>query len=57
LKTDDGAPRVRPVLMAAALERSGVLDEPGVDADAVRETGHVPLLGGGEPVGEIRPCF
>jgi hypothetical protein len=43
--------------MAAALERSGVLDEPGVDADAVRETGHVPLLGGGEPVGEIRPCF
>ena len=54
LKTDDGAPRVRPVLMAAALERSGVLDEPGVDADAVRRTGHVALLGGGEPVGEIR---
>ena len=47
LKTDDGAPRVRPVLMAAALERSGVLDEPGVDADAVRRTGCVPLLGGG----------
>ncbi len=57
LKTDDGAPRVRPVLMAAALERSGVLDEPGVDADAVRATGRVPLLGGGEPVGEIRACF
>jgi L-asparaginase II len=57
LKTDDGAPRVRPVLMAAALERSGVLDEPGVDAAAVRATGRVPLLGGGEPVGEIRACF
>ena len=57
LKTDDGAPRVRPVLMAAALERSGVVDEPGVDADAVRETGRVPLLGGGEPVGEIRACL
>ena len=57
LKTDDGAPRVRPVLMAAALERSGILDEPGVDADAVRRTGTHTLLGGGQPVGEIRACF
>jgi L-asparaginase II len=57
LKTDDGAPRVRPVLMAEALRRSGVLDEPGVDADAVRRTGVVELLGGGVPVGEIRACF
>ena len=57
LKTDDGAPRVRPVLMAAALSRSGMLDEPGVDADAVRRTGVVSLLGGGEPVGEIRAVF
>ena len=54
LKTDDGAARVRPVLMAAALERAGVLDEPGVDAAAVRRTGVVELLGGGRPVGEIR---
>jgi L-asparaginase II len=57
LKTDDGAPRVRPVLMAEALRRSGILDEPGVDADAVRRTGVVELLGGGVPVGEIRACF
>jgi L-asparaginase II len=57
LKTDDGAPRVRPVLMAAALSRSGVDVEPGVDTEAVRATGYVPLLGGGEPVGEIRACF
>ena len=57
LKTDDGAARVRPVLMAAALERSRVLDDDGVDADAVRRTGHVALLGGGQPVGEIRACF
>ena len=54
LKTDDGAPRVRPVLMAAALERSGVLADDGVDADAVRGTGVHTLLGGGQPVGEIR---
>ncbi|GAA2137831.1 asparaginase [Nocardioides koreensis] len=57
LKTDDGAARVRPVLMAEALRRSGVLEEPGVDAKAVRRTGVVELLGGGAPVGEIRACF
>ncbi len=54
LKTDDGAPRVRPVLMAAALARSGVDAESWVDGDAVRRTGVVVLLGGGAPVGEIR---
>lgn len=53
-KTDDGAARARPVLMAALLERAGVLDEPGVDAEAVRETGRWPLLGAGQPVGEVR---
>ncbi len=57
LKTDDGAPRVRPVLMAAALDRMGVPDEPGVDADAVRRTGVLELLGGGRPVGGIHATF
>ena len=57
LKTDDGAPRVRPVLMAEALRRSGVLEEPGVDADAVTATGRLDLLGGGKPVGVIRAAF
>lgn len=57
LKTDDGAPRARPVVMAEALRRSGVLEMAGVDADAVRRTGLHPLLGGGVPVGEIRACF
>jgi L-asparaginase II len=52
-KTDDGAPRVRPVLMAAALVRSGVDGEAGVDGAALRATGVVPLMGGGHPVGEI----
>jgi L-asparaginase II len=57
LKADDGAPRVRPVLMAEALRRSGALEDDGVDVDAVRRTGQVELLGGGVPVGEIRACF
>ncbi|WP_307828086.1 asparaginase [Nocardioides sp. SYSU D00038] len=51
LKTDDGAPRVRPVLMAAALRRSGITDE------AALRTGAAPVLGGGRPVGEIRATF
>lgn len=57
LKTDDGAARVRPVLMAEALRRSGVLDEDGVDAGAVTATGRHDLFGGGRPVGEIRAAF
>ena len=54
LKTDDGGQRARPVVMAAALRRSGVDVEPGVDTEAVRATGVHTLLGGGEPVGEVR---
>lgn len=54
LKTDDGGQRARPVVMAAALRRSGVDVEPGVDTEAVRATGVHALLGGGVPVGEVR---
>jgi len=57
LKTDDGAMRARPVVMAAALRRSGVDVEPGVDTEAVRSTGIHTLLGGGEPVGVVRPVL
>ncbi|WP_292602068.1 asparaginase [Nocardioides sp. REDSEA-S30_B4] len=57
LKIDDGGARARPVVMAAALERSGVLDLPGVDAAAVRRTGEHVLLGGRVPVGEIRAAL
>lgn len=54
LKIDDGAARARPVVLAAALRRSGVDEEPGVDGVALRRTGEAPLLGGGRVVGEIR---
>ncbi len=57
LKTDDGAPRVRPVLVAAALVRSGVDAEPGVDGHALRRTGVLELTGGSRAVGEIRASF
>jgi L-asparaginase II len=57
LKTDDGAVRARPVVMAAALRRSGVDTEPGVDTEAVRSTGVHRLLGGGEPVGLVRAVW
>jgi L-asparaginase II len=54
LKTDDGAPRARPVVMAALLRVLGVDTEDGVDTEAVRRTGEAPLTGGGVVVGEIR---
>jgi L-asparaginase II len=57
LKTDDGAARVRPVLMAEALRLLGVRELPGVDSAAVEATGEVPLYGGGRAVGSLRPAF
>ena len=57
LKIDDGGARARPVVMAEALRRSGVPTDPGVDAAALDDTGRVPVLGAGEPVGEIRAAF
>ena len=54
LKVDDGSARARPVLMAAALRRLGVTEEPGVDGEAVERTGTHVLYGGGRPVGELR---
>jgi hypothetical protein len=43
--------------MGEALRRSGIAAEAGVDADAVAETGRLPVLGGGTPVGEVRAAF
>jgi L-asparaginase II len=57
LKTDDGAARVRPVLMAEALRLLGVTEQLGVDGEVVTATGEVPVFGGGRVVGQIRPAF
>ncbi len=53
-KTDDGAARARPVLMAALLQEYGDLESLGADVEAVRRTGEWPILGAGVPVGEVR---
>jgi len=57
LKIDDGGARARPVVMAEALRRDGVPTDPGVDAEALDDTGRIPVLGAGEPIGEIRAAF
>lgn len=57
LKIEDGANRARPVAMATALQRSGVLDEPGVDAAGAGRTGRAPILGGGHEVGRLMATF
>jgi L-asparaginase II len=49
VKIADGSPRARPVVMAAALRQLGV-DYPVLD-----DLTHPAVLGGGQPVGEIRP--
>jgi L-asparaginase II len=49
LKIADGSPRARPVVMAAALRLLGV-DYPVLD-----DLTHPAVLGGGQPVGEVRP--
>ncbi len=54
LKIEDGGDRARPVVMAAALVRSGIDAVQGVDGAALRATGEAPLLGGGRVVGEVR---
>ena len=51
LKVDDGGARARPVVMAAALRRLGV------DAPILDELGEHVVLGGGRPVGAVRPTL
>lgn len=48
LKIEDGGQRARPPVMAAALARLGV------DAPVLAEMSSAALLGGGEPVGDVR---
>lgn len=51
VKIDDGGSRARAPVMAAALQRLGVT------APVVEELRTAPVLGGGRPVGEVRPVL
>jgi L-asparaginase II len=50
IKISDGTPRARAVAMAAVLQRLGL------DHELLAAQASAPVLGGGERVGEIRPC-
>jgi L-asparaginase II len=50
IKISDGTPRARAVAMA------GVLQRLGFDSDVLAAQASAPVLGGGQRVGEIRPC-
>ncbi|SCF36416.1 asparaginase [Micromonospora mirobrigensis] len=51
LKIDDGASRARMPVLVSALRRLGV------DAPVLTEYAEIPLLGGGVPVGAVRPLW
>lgn len=55
LKVEDGAPRAAAPIVGAVLRRIHAEALPGADSEAVRDFGRAELLGGGEPVGELRP--
>jgi L-asparaginase II len=50
IKISDGTPRARAVAMA------GVLQRLGFEGDDLAAQASAAVLGGGERVGEIRPC-
>jgi L-asparaginase II len=54
VKVEDGSPRAIPVITVALLRLLGVDRQPGVDRAALDRIADVPVLGGGQPVGEIR---
>ncbi|MFC7877727.1 asparaginase [Isoptericola sp. NPDC057391] len=53
----DGGDRPRPAILAAAMRAAGAAGLPGADAAALDAVGVTPVLGGGSPVGAVRPAF
>jgi len=54
VKMEDGGPRAIPAITVALLRVLGADREPGTDREALDRIADLPVLGGGEPVGEIR---
>ncbi|MEL7976495.1 asparaginase [Isoptericola sp. F-RaC21] len=53
----DGGDRARPAILAAALRAAGAAGVAGADPAALDAVGVTPVLGGGAPVGAVRPAF
>ncbi|WP_068205329.1 asparaginase [Isoptericola dokdonensis] len=53
-KVLDGAGRPRPAVLVRALLLAGAAAVPGADVDALDALARTPVLGGGQPVGEVR---
>jgi L-asparaginase II len=53
----DGGDRARPAVLAAALRAAGAAEVAGADRAALDAVGVTPVLGGGAPVGAVRPAF
>jgi len=54
VKVEDGSPRAIPAITVALLRILGVDQGEGVDRDALDQVADIPVLGGGQPVGEVR---
>jgi len=54
VKIEDGTPRAIPAITVALLRILGVDRDPGADRDALDRIADVPVLGGGQRVGEVR---
>lgn len=57
IKIADGCFRAGQAVLVAALDALGVGSDPGVDVEALRRWGALPVLGHGAPVGRIRPLI
>jgi L-asparaginase II len=57
VKMEDGAPRAIPAVTVALLRAIGADQADGVDRDALDQIADVPVCGGGEVVGGIRPTL
>lgn len=54
VKVEDGAARAIPAITVALLRLLGADLDPAVDRDALGRIAELPVLGGGQPVGQIR---
>jgi L-asparaginase II len=53
VKMEDGSPRAIPAVTVALLRAIGTDQADGVDRDALDRIANIPVLGGGEPVGQV----